>query len=45
MVGAIDQISQAHVARCLACGLAGPERADGLQAKLAFDELFVEAVR
>jgi hypothetical protein len=27
-----------YVARCLACGLVGPEREDGLQAKLAFDQ-------
>jgi hypothetical protein len=27
-----------YVAKCLACGLAGPEREDVLGAKLAFDE-------
>ena len=27
-----------NVARCLACGVAGPERQDGLEAKLAFDQ-------
>ena len=27
-----------YVARCLACGLAGSVREDGLQAKLAFDQ-------
>jgi hypothetical protein len=27
-----------YVARCLACGLVGPERQDGLKAKLAFDQ-------
>src|SRR5688500_2595638 len=27
-----------HVARCLVCGLCGPERADAAEAKLAFDE-------
>ena len=28
-----------YVARCLACGLAGPKRRDdGLEAKLAFDQ-------
>jgi hypothetical protein len=27
-----------YVARCLKCGLVGPEREDGLEAKLAFDE-------
>ena len=26
-----------YVARCLACGLTGPKRKDGLEAKLAFD--------
>jgi hypothetical protein len=26
-----------YVASCLACGLAGPEREDGWEAKLAFD--------
>jgi hypothetical protein len=28
----------AYVASCLACGLAGPEREDGLVAKRSFDE-------
>jgi hypothetical protein len=28
----------AYVALCLKCGAAGPERADGWEAKLAFDE-------
>ena len=27
-----------YVAWCLACGLAGPVREDGLEAKLAFDQ-------
>jgi hypothetical protein len=27
-----------YVAQCLACGLAGPERQEGLEAKLAFDQ-------
>ena len=27
-----------YVARCLACGLSGPEREDAWEAKLAFDE-------
>jgi hypothetical protein len=27
-----------YVAQCLACGLEGPERKDGLDAKQAFDE-------
>ena len=29
-----------YAASCLACGLAGPEREDGWEAKLAFDEAF-----
>jgi hypothetical protein len=29
---------QGYVASCLACGLGGPEREDGWEAKLAFDE-------
>ena len=29
-----------YAATCLACGLAGPEREDGWEAKLAFDEAF-----
>jgi hypothetical protein len=27
-----------YVARCLACGVTGPKRKDGLEAKLAFDQ-------
>ena len=27
-----------HVVRCLKCGLAGPERKNGQNAKLAFDQ-------
>jgi hypothetical protein len=27
-----------YVARCLACGVTGPERKDGLEAKRAFDQ-------
>ncbi len=27
-----------YAASCLACGVAGPERGDGWEAKLAFDE-------
>jgi hypothetical protein len=27
-----------YVTKCLACGLEGPERKDGLEAKQAFDE-------
>jgi hypothetical protein len=34
----IGEVSRGWVARCLACGLAGGEREDGLEAKLAFDE-------
>ena len=35
----IDPVGEEkHVARCLACGLSGPERADVAEAKLAFDE-------
>ena len=35
----IDPIGEEkHVARCLVCGLCGPERADSAEAKLAFDE-------
>jgi hypothetical protein len=30
----------AYVALCLTCGAAGPERTDGWEAKLAFDESF-----
>jgi hypothetical protein len=33
----------AYVALCLECGAAGPERADGWEAKLAFDESFSSA--
>jgi len=44
MVAAIDETTHAYVARCLACGLAGHEQEDGLEAKLAFDHSF-EAVR
>jgi len=29
-----------YVTSCLVCGLRGPERQDGWQAKLAFDESF-----
>jgi hypothetical protein len=28
-----------YVARCLACGLRGPVREDGVEAKRAFDEI------
>jgi hypothetical protein len=44
LVAAIDEASHTYVARCMTCGLAGPEREDGLEAKLAFDES-LEAVR
>jgi hypothetical protein len=30
----------AYAALCLTCGAIGPERADGWEAKLAFDESF-----
>ena len=33
----VDALKEgSYVARCLACGLVGPERQDGLEAKLAF---------
>jgi hypothetical protein len=32
-----------YIARCLKCGLWGPEQEDGLQAKVAFDESFETA--
>jgi hypothetical protein len=38
LVQAVDEGT--YVAGCLACGLAGPEREDGWDAKLAFDEAF-----
>jgi hypothetical protein len=35
----IDAVEEGlYVARCLACGVAGPKRKDGLEAKLAFDQ-------
>ena len=35
----VDALKEgSYVARCLACGLVGPERQDGLKAKLAFDQ-------
>lgn len=35
----VEAIEGGHyVARCLACGLMGPMREDGLEAKLAFDQ-------
>ena len=35
----VDAVKEgSYVARCLACGVAGPERQDGLEAKLAFDQ-------
>lgn len=33
-------IEELYVARCLACGVSGPERLDSLKAKLAFDEYY-----
>lgn len=38
LIQATDQ--RAFTASCLACGLEGPERVDGWEAKLAFDEAF-----
>jgi hypothetical protein len=32
-----------YVALCLTCGMMGPERRDGWEAKLAFDEYFRSA--
>lgn len=44
MVRAVDEgpyaASEAYRASCLACGLEGPEREDGWEAKLAFDDAF-----
>ncbi len=37
-VQAVDEGT--YVASCLVCGLAGPQREDGWEAKLAFDEAF-----
>ena len=35
----VDAVKEgSYVARFLACGLVGPERQDGLEAKLAFDQ-------
>jgi hypothetical protein len=35
----IDAVEEGHyAARCLRCGLVGPERKDSLEAKLAFDQ-------
>ena len=35
----VDALEEGYyVAACLACGAAGPEREDGWEAKLAFDE-------
>jgi hypothetical protein len=38
LIQATDQ--RTFTASCLACGLKGPERQDGWEAKLAFDESF-----
>lgn len=38
LVGALEK--NVYVTSCLACGLQGPEREDGWEAKLAFDESF-----
>ncbi len=40
MVAAVER--RAYVARCLRCGLSGPTREDGVDAKRAFDEAFEE---
>jgi hypothetical protein len=37
-VQAVDEGT--YVASCLTCGVAGPKRGDGWEAKLAFDEAF-----
>jgi hypothetical protein len=36
-------VESVYIARCLKCGLCGPEQEDGLQAKVAFDESFETA--
>jgi hypothetical protein len=36
LVEALEKAS--YVVRCLACGVAGPEREDALETKLSFDE-------
>jgi hypothetical protein len=36
VVVAVKEVS--YVAQCLACGLAGPERQESLESKLAFDQ-------
>jgi len=36
LIGAVE--AGLYVARCLTCGLTGPKRKDGLEAKLAFDQ-------
>jgi hypothetical protein len=38
LVGALEK--GVYVTSCLVCGLQGPERPDGWEAKLAFDEAF-----
>ncbi len=38
MIAAVEK--RAYVARCLRCGLSGPRRGDGRDAKRAFDEAF-----
>jgi hypothetical protein len=43
MVGADED--GVYVASCLACGVSGPEREDGWEAKTAFDEHFASGGR
>jgi hypothetical protein len=40
MVAAVER--RAYVARCLRCGLSGPAREEGVDAKQAFVEAFEE---
>ena len=40
MVAAVGR--RAYVARCLRCGLSGPAREEGVDAKQAFDEALEE---
>jgi hypothetical protein len=40
MVAAVER--RGYVARCLRCGLSGPAREEGVDAKQAFDEAFEE---
>ncbi len=40
MVAAVER--RAYVARCMRCGLSGPAREDGVDAKQAFEAAFEE---